>query len=66
MVTIPENLQKFFVGDLLWVVVDLDSLGMATQAMIGGVLFGATSIADTSPDYPVNAPEPGVWSPESA
>jgi hypothetical protein len=66
MVTIPENIQKLFVGDLLWVIIDLDSLGMVSQATISGVLFGATSITDTSPDYPINAPEPGVWSPESA
>ncbi len=66
MVTIPENIQKLFVGDLLWVVVDLDSLCMVSQTFISGVLLGATSIADTSLDYPVNAPEPGVWPPESA
>ncbi len=46
--------------------IKLDSLAMVSQAVVSGVLFCTSSVADASADYTFKTPEPGVRSPESA
>ena len=62
---IPVDVQQFLVGDLGRVVVNLDRLGVTPQAVVGGVLFVATGIADAGADDTGYTPEPGVGAPES-
>jgi len=63
---IPKYFQQFFVGDLSRVIVNLNRLGVVTQAVISGVLCSPARIANTSANYTRDTPEPGVRAPESA
>jgi hypothetical protein len=62
----PENVQKLPVGYSGRVIIYLESLGVIAKAMVGGIFPGAARVSNARPDYAINAPEPGIRSPESA
>jgi hypothetical protein len=54
------------VCDLIWVVVDLNRLGVIAQAVIGGAFLRSPGVSYPGTDNPFYTPEPRVRSPESA
>ena len=62
----PKNFQEAAVRYDCRVKIDLDRLGMVAQVMVGWIRVGASRVADTRAEYPIEAPEPGVRAPESA
>ena len=62
----PEYIQQFRVGDLVWIVVDLDRFTMISDATVGRVGCRAARVSNPRADDTGQAPEPGVMSPESA
>ena len=45
----PENIEQFLVGDAVGVVVDLDRLRMVAEAIVRGVVFAPSRVADSRP-----------------
>ena len=66
IVAFPEQIQEFMVCDLIWVVVDLNGLGVIAQVVIGGSFLRSPGVSYTGTDNSLYAPEPGIRSPESA
>ena len=65
VVAAAEHLEQLRVGDPARIEIDLDGLGMVSEAAVGGVLAGATAVADPCADDARQTPEPGVRTPES-
>ena len=59
-------MKEIPVGDLPWIKVDLDDLGMIPKATVGRRKLGATGIAYPCSKNPWLTPELGVRAPESA
>jgi hypothetical protein len=62
----PENIQKLPVGDSGRVVIYLESLGMISKAVVGGISLCAARVANARANNSIDSPEPGIRSPESA
>jgi hypothetical protein len=62
----PENIQKLPVGYSIRIVIYLESLGMITKAVIGGVFLCAPAVSNARANNSIDSPEPGIRSPESA
>ena len=63
---VPKNIQQLLVQNLSRVKINLQSLGMVAEAVIGGVCFLAAGVANPGSDDSLQTPKLGVWSPESA
>ena len=61
-----EEIEQLAVGDSIGIKIELHRLSVVTEVMVGGLRFGATGVAHSSPDDRVETPEPGVRSPESS
>ena len=63
---VPEDIQQLSVRDLTWIIIDLNRLGVIAEAVVSGVFFCPSAIPDPCPHNALNAPELGIWTPESA
>lgn len=63
---VPEDIKQFLIGNLGRVVVYLYRFAVVTDTVISGVWRGASRVADAGANNALGAPEPGVWTPESA
>lgn len=66
VVTVPEEVGQFTVGEFFRDEFDLNRFGMIPQIVICRVFFGSSRVSDTGPRDAFNDPEPGIRSPESA
>ncbi len=63
---VPEDIKQFLIGNLGRVVVYLYRFAVVTNTVISGVWRGASRVADAGANNALGAPEPGVWTLESA
>lgn len=64
--TAPESVQQFLIRDDGGVVFYPDRLTVITDIVVTGIAGGASGIPRRSADNPLDTPEPGFGSPESA
>jgi hypothetical protein len=65
IVAAPENMEEFFVGNLLRVIVYLNGLGVITQTVIIRIRLRSPCVPHTRPNHAFDAAEPGIRAPES-
>ena len=49
-VALPEMIEQFREGDLLWIKVDLDDFRVIPDLFVGGVFLCASAVSDSSSD----------------